>query len=62
LLLLATREPWGKQNDEHAPRFRAAVPHAEIRNVEGAGHALTADVGPELGTLVADWLDRVPGR
>ena len=58
LLLLATREPWGSQNDEHVPRFEAALPHAEIRRVEGAGHALTADLGPELGTLVADWLDR----
>ena len=58
LLLLATREPWGAQNEEHVPRFEAALPHAEIRRVEGAGHALTADLGPELGTLVADWLDR----
>jgi pimeloyl-ACP methyl ester carboxylesterase len=58
LLLLATRDPWGLQNEEHVPRFEAALPHAEIRRVEGAGHALTADLGPELGTLVADWLDR----
>lgn len=62
LLLLATREPWETQNEEHLPRFRTALPHAEIRRVEGAGHALTADLGPELGTLVADWLDRLPGR
>src|SRR5688500_16836424 len=40
LLLLATRDPWGAQNDEHVPRFRKALPHAEIRRVEGAGHAL----------------------
>lgn len=60
LLLLATREPWGAQNDEHLPHFRAALPHAEVRRIEGAGHALTADLGPELGALVADWLDRVP--
>lgn len=58
LLLLATRDPWGAQNDEHLPRFEAALPHADVRRVEGAGHALTADLGPELGTLVADWLDR----
>jgi pimeloyl-ACP methyl ester carboxylesterase len=58
LLLLATRDPWGAQNEEHVPRFEAALPHADIRRVEGAGHALTADLGPELGTLVADWLDR----
>jgi pimeloyl-ACP methyl ester carboxylesterase len=58
LLLLATRDPWGSQNDEHVPRFEAALPNAEIRRIEGAGHALTADLGPELGTLVADWLDR----
>ena len=57
LLLLATREPWGSQNEEHTPRFEQALPHAEVRRIEGAGHALTADLGPELGTLVADWLD-----
>ena len=62
LLLLATREPWGTQNDEHLPSFRAALPRAEVRCVEGAGHALTADLGPALGTLVADWLDGVPDR
>jgi pimeloyl-ACP methyl ester carboxylesterase len=56
LLLLATREPWGSQNEEHVPRFQAALPHAEIRRVE-ASHGMTADLGPELGTLVADWLD-----
>jgi pimeloyl-ACP methyl ester carboxylesterase len=57
LLLLATREPWGSQNEEYAPRFERSLPHAEVRRIEGAGHALTADLGPELGTLVADWLD-----
>jgi len=57
LLLLATREPWGSQNDEHAPGFEAALPHAEVKRVAGAGHALTADLGPVLGSLVADWLD-----
>lgn len=59
LLLLATREPWGTQNDEHVPRFQAALPQAEVRRIAGAGHALTAELGPKLGALVADWLDRV---
>ena len=60
LLLLATREPWGSQNEEHVPRFQAALPHAEVGRIAGAGHALTADLGPELGVLVADWLDGLP--
>ena len=60
LLLLATREPWGAQNEEHVPRFEAALPQAEVRRIAGAGHALTAELGPELGVLVSDWLDGVP--
>ena len=60
LLLLATREPWDAQNEEHVPRFQRSLPHAEVRRIAGAGHALTADLGPQLGVLVADWLDRVP--
>ena len=57
LLLLATKDPWGSQNRELTPRFEAAVPHAEIRWIEGAGHAIPADRGPALGDEIADWLD-----
>jgi pimeloyl-ACP methyl ester carboxylesterase len=57
LLLLATVDPWGAQNREHVARFEAALPHAEVRWVEGAGHAIPADVGPALGRELADWLE-----
>ncbi len=57
LLLLATEEPWGSQNRELIDRFEAAVPHAEVRWLEGATHAIPADLGPALGDDIADWLD-----
>jgi pimeloyl-ACP methyl ester carboxylesterase len=59
LLLLATSEPWGAQNRELVARFEAAVPHAQIRWLEGATHAILADCGPALGDEIADWLDAV---
>jgi hypothetical protein len=57
LLFLATQEPHGTQNREHIARFEAAVPHADVRWVDGASHGLIADVGPPLGDEIADWLD-----
>src|SRR3954454_14956826 len=59
LLLLAPEDPWAAQNRELVPRFEAAVPHAEVRWVEGATHAIPADRGPALGDEIADWLDTV---
>jgi pimeloyl-ACP methyl ester carboxylesterase len=59
LLLLATAEPWGSQNRELIGRFGAAVPHAEVRWLAGATHAIPADLGPELGDEIADWLGAV---
>jgi pimeloyl-ACP methyl ester carboxylesterase len=59
LLLLATVEPWAEQNRKSLPRFDAAVPHAEVRWLEETSHGILSDVGPDLGRLVADWLDRV---
>jgi pimeloyl-ACP methyl ester carboxylesterase len=38
-------------------RLRSALPAADVRRMEGAGHDLIADLGPELGELLADWLD-----
>jgi hypothetical protein len=35
------------------------VPGAEIAWVEGAGHSLLADAGPEVGRLVSAWLRRL---
>jgi pimeloyl-ACP methyl ester carboxylesterase len=58
LLLLATADPWGAQNREHVQRFEAALPHAEVRWLEGTTHAIPADRGPALGDELADWLDR----
>ena len=58
LLLLATADPWGSQNRELLPRFEATVPHADVRWMEDAGHAIPADCGPALGDEIADWLDR----
>ena len=58
LLFLATQEPHHTQNREHIGRFEAAVPHADIRWVEGASHGLIADVGPTLGDEVAEWRGR----
>ena len=45
LLFLATEPPHVHENRAHIARFEAAVPHAEVRWVEGAGHGMLADVG-----------------
>ena len=60
LLLLASEPPHVDQNRDHIGRFEAAVPHAEVRWVPGAGHGILADVGPPLGDEIADWLARNP--
>ncbi|MGZ4333993.1 MAG: alpha/beta fold hydrolase [Gaiellaceae bacterium] len=59
LLLLATVPPHAAQNREHAPRFEAALPHAEVRWVPEASHGLLADAGPPLGDELAAWLEAV---
>lgn len=57
LLVTATEPPESRtQSDEAARRLLAAIPSAEWRSLDGAGHDLIADRGPELGELVADWL------
>jgi pimeloyl-ACP methyl ester carboxylesterase len=56
LLFLATEPPHGEQNRQHVARFRTAVPHADIRWSEGAGHGILDDVGPPLGEEIAAWL------
>jgi pimeloyl-ACP methyl ester carboxylesterase len=58
LLLLATEPPHGEQNRQHAGRFQAALPHADVRWVPDAGHGILADVGPSLAFEIADWLER----
>jgi pimeloyl-ACP methyl ester carboxylesterase len=56
LLFLATEPPHGDQNREHVGRFRAAVPHADVRWADGAGHGILDDVGAPLGEEIAAWL------
>lgn len=56
LLLLATEPPHGEQNRAHIGKFEAAVPHAEVRFVAGAGHGILADVGVPLGEEIATGL------
>jgi pimeloyl-ACP methyl ester carboxylesterase len=56
LLFLATEPPHVELNREHIGRFEAAVPHADVRWVEGAGHGLLADAGAPLGDEIATWL------
>jgi hypothetical protein len=56
LLLLATDSPHVEQNRTHIGRFETAVPHAHVRWVADAGHALLTDVGPPLGDEIAAWL------
>jgi pimeloyl-ACP methyl ester carboxylesterase len=56
LLLLATEpeETWAI-NERALPAFRERFPDAEIHLIEGAGHDLIADAGPEVARLVRDW-------
>jgi pimeloyl-ACP methyl ester carboxylesterase len=56
LLILATEPPHGDQNREHIARFEGAVPHAEVRWADNAGHGIVQDVGPPLGDEIAAWL------
>lgn len=56
LLLLATEPPHVDANRTHVGRFEEAIPHAEIRWVDGAGHGIVQDVGAPLGDEIADWL------
>jgi pimeloyl-ACP methyl ester carboxylesterase len=56
LLLLATKPPHVDQSREHLPRFQSAVPHADVRWVDGAGHDLIDFVGPPLGDEIAVWV------
>jgi pimeloyl-ACP methyl ester carboxylesterase len=56
LLFLATELPHVEQNREHIGRFEAAVPHADVRWVDKAGHGIIDDVGAPLGDEIATWL------
>jgi len=56
LLLLATEPPHGDQNRRHIHRFEEAIPHSEVRWVEGATHGIVGTTGPRLGDDLAAWL------
>jgi pimeloyl-ACP methyl ester carboxylesterase len=56
LLFLATEPPHVHENRKHIARFETAVPHADVRWPERAGHGILADVGPPLGDAIATWL------
>lgn len=60
ILLFVATEPLEArdQNQRAVPRFREAFPDAEVVVLEGAGHDLFADAGPELGRIVAAWAGR----
>jgi pimeloyl-ACP methyl ester carboxylesterase len=63
LVLLATMpEELRRANEGAASRYAAAVPQAEVRFVPDATHSLLTDAGPEVASLVADWLGRLPAR
>jgi hypothetical protein len=56
LLFLATEPPHVEQNRAQIGAFATAVPHADVRWVDGAGHGILADVGAPLGDEIATWL------
>lgn len=57
LLLLATKpDATRSMNEAGAARFRDAVPHADIRFIEGATHSLITDLRDEFGETVREWL------
>lgn len=60
LLLLATMPPHVEVNERFVAAFIQALPQADVRWVENAGHGLLADAGPALGEQIGDWLARVP--
>jgi pimeloyl-ACP methyl ester carboxylesterase len=56
LLYLATLPPHGEVNRTYVPRFEAALPHADVRWLDGVTHGIVEDVGAPLGDEIAGWL------
>lgn len=56
LLMLATEPPHFDVNRAHTPTFEAAIPHAEVRWLDGVSHGVVEDVGAPLGEDIAGWL------
>ena len=62
LLLLGTQpDDLRATNAAAAERFRAVVPDADIRFVEGATHSLITDLRDRFGATVVEWLRQLPG-
>jgi len=59
LLLVATKpEELRGRSEQAVPTFANRFPDAEIHWIEGAGHDLIADAGPEVARLIRDWAAR----
>lgn len=57
LLLLATvPEDRLAENQAGAEAFQAAIPHADVRFLDGTTHSLITDLRDEFGRTVAEWL------
>ena len=57
LLLLATvPEDRLAENERGAEAFKVAIPHAEVRFIEGATHSLITDLRDEFGETVREFL------
>jgi pimeloyl-ACP methyl ester carboxylesterase len=60
LLLLATvPEDRKAENELGAEAFKAAIPHADVRFIEGATHSLITDLRDEFGETVREFLAAV---
>jgi pimeloyl-ACP methyl ester carboxylesterase len=59
LLLVATEpEELRERSAQAVPIFAKRFPDAEIHWIEGAGHDLIADAGPQVARLIRDWAAR----
>jgi pimeloyl-ACP methyl ester carboxylesterase len=58
MLVLAASEPESMRElrETRLRRFRAAAPQADVRVLPGVSHNVVADAGPELASIVGDWL------
>ena len=60
LLFVATEpEELRRRSEAAMPIFAARFPDAEVHWLEGAGHDLIADAGPEVARLIRDWVSRI---
>jgi pimeloyl-ACP methyl ester carboxylesterase len=56
VLLLVSNEPHVERRAADLARFKAVLPRAQVRTIEGAGHNLLADAPAETTRLVGEWL------